>query len=310
MKTDIFSRVRGIFNTDVLLNKKIAVVGLGSVGSVVSLELAKSGVSNFILIDPDTFEINNVCRHIGDIEDIGRFKTQVVKERIIKRNPSANIQTIEKDLLQIEENVLKEALDSGYLIIAATDSKEANFYLNELSLELKIPLLWIGLYERASWGHIIYSIPGKTPCLACSVPLVSEIIEKVIPKEERIVDYSAVQDVTKVKAEPGLGMDVAFVTLAGAKIALSLLLRDSETSSFSKFLPPEKTMLIVANGPGSIFPDTKPLTISWVKTEVREDCDFCRRERYLEEFKMSDTELQEHVSKIVDEIPETEGGLK
>lgn len=301
-KTDIFARVKGIFDTDILSKKKAAILGCGSVGSLVALELAKAGLGSFLLIDPDNFSVNNICRHIGDIEDLGRYKTRVVKDRIIRRNPSADVITIEKDILQMDRERLKGLLSDCDLLVASTDSKDANLYLNELSLELVKPLIWIGLYERASWGHIIYSIPGETPCPACVAPAVSEIME-MSPKEERIIDYSAVKDITQIKAEPGLGVDVAFVTIAGAKIALAILLKKNESSSFSNFLPPERTLFIVANTPGAIFKGTRPLTTSWVETKIRDDCDYCQKDRYLREYGLSEDELRNSVKRLVEEIP-------
>lgn len=301
LKTDIFARMKGILDTDVLNGKKVAVIGLGSVGSLAASELGKAGVGEFILIDNDEFSVNNVCRHIGDIEDIGRHKTSVVRDRIIRRNPSAKVKSVKDNILNIEPAKVEEMLSGCSLLIAATDSKEANFYLNEISLKLKIPLVWIGLYERASWGHVVYSIPGETPCLACAVPAVSEIIEAV-PKEERVIDYTAVKDSSEIKAEPGLGTDVAFVATAGAKIALALLLRDKEYSPFIRFFPSECTMFIAANSHGAVFRDTKPLTTSWVRTKTREDCDYCRKERYLEKYDMTQTELSDLVAKLLNEV--------
>jgi len=309
LKTDIFARMKGLLDTDVLKGKKVAITGLGSVGSLAALELGKAGVGEFILIDSDELSVNNVCRHIGDIEDIGRYKTFIVKDKILRRNPLAKVKSVENNILDIEPDKVEEMLSGASLLIAATDSKEANFYLNELSLKLNIPLVWIGLYERASWGHIVYSIPGETPCLACVVPAISEIIE-TIPKEERVIDYTAVEDISKIKSEPGLGTDVAFVATAGAKIALALLLRDKEYSSFMRFFPSECTMFIAANSHGAIFRDTKALTTSWVKTKTREDCDYCRKERYLEKYDMSQTELSDLVAKLLNEasLLDTEKG--
>ncbi|TAE94470.1 MAG: ThiF family adenylyltransferase, partial [Oscillatoriales cyanobacterium] len=63
-RSELYSRSKGLLETSVLENCKIGVVGLGSGGSTVALELAKAGVGNFVLIDFDRLELENVARHI------------------------------------------------------------------------------------------------------------------------------------------------------------------------------------------------------------------------------------------------------
>ena len=66
LETDIFSRLKGIFDTRVLASKTVAVLGLGSGGSVGAVELAKSGVGGFILADYDRLRAHNISRHVQD----------------------------------------------------------------------------------------------------------------------------------------------------------------------------------------------------------------------------------------------------
>jgi len=303
-KSDLFQRVQGLLDTDRLSGKSVVIVGVGSVGSIIVLELAKAGVGQFFIYDPDTFLINNVCRHIGDITDVGRYKVQVVKENIQRRNPHSQVQIFKEDVLKINIDRLREEWKEVDLIIAATDSQAASLFLNEIALDFKIPLLQVGLYERASWGHIIYIIPDKTPCLACVLPDLAKIGEE-IPRKARIIDYSSVEDVTQIKAEPGLGADIGFVSMAVAKVALALLLGDDPSSMFCNILPPDKTLLVVANSPGSIFPSTKAFQTHWVNTQVREDCEWCQKESlYLKKYGKETEDLKDEVERLISGIPD------
>lgn len=72
------------------MNTKAAlIVGCGSVGSLIALELARAGVCKFILVDSDTLEIHNICRHQLGFRDLGRYKVDAVADAIKNINPSA-----------------------------------------------------------------------------------------------------------------------------------------------------------------------------------------------------------------------------
>ncbi len=70
----------------------IAVFGIGGVGGYVAEALARCGVGEFDLIDNDTVNITNINRQIIATHDtLGRYKTEVMKERILSINPDARV---------------------------------------------------------------------------------------------------------------------------------------------------------------------------------------------------------------------------
>ena len=83
-----------------LKNAKVAVFGLGGVGSFVCEGLARSGVGNFILVDYDKVDETNINRQIiATTKTIGRNKVDVMKERILDINPDANVQIYQEFFL-------------------------------------------------------------------------------------------------------------------------------------------------------------------------------------------------------------------
>ena len=75
-----------------LSSSRVAIFGVGGVGSYVVEALARSGVGEFDLIDNDTVNITNINRQIIATHDtIGRDKVEVAKERILSINPSAKV---------------------------------------------------------------------------------------------------------------------------------------------------------------------------------------------------------------------------
>ena len=77
-----------------LSNAKVAIFGLGGVGSFVCEGLARIGVGNFVLIDFDKTDESNINRQlIATVDTIGEYKVDLMKERILKINPDANVET-------------------------------------------------------------------------------------------------------------------------------------------------------------------------------------------------------------------------
>ena len=93
---DKFSRTEMLVGCDGLKHlrdAKVAVFGLGGVGSFVCEGLARSGVGNFVLIDYDRIDESNINRQIiATHKTIGEYKVDVMRERILDINPGADVE--------------------------------------------------------------------------------------------------------------------------------------------------------------------------------------------------------------------------
>ena len=118
-----FSRTELIIGKEGLekLNKsKVAVFGIGGVGSFVVEGLARAGIQNFILVDKDVVDITNLNRqNIALNSTIGTPKVEVAKNRILDINPNAKVETIQeffapesKDLLGKEVDYIVDCVDT------------------------------------------------------------------------------------------------------------------------------------------------------------------------------------------------------
>ena len=91
-----FSRTEMLIGNDgmkKLKDAKVAVFGLGGVGSFVCEGLARSGIGNFILVDYDKIDESNINRQlIATVNTIGKYKVDLMKERILEINPDANVE--------------------------------------------------------------------------------------------------------------------------------------------------------------------------------------------------------------------------
>lgn len=77
---------------DKLKNSRVAVFGVGGVGGYVCEALARSGVGTFDLIDDDKVCLTNLNRQIiATRKTVGKYKVEVMKERILDINPDAQV---------------------------------------------------------------------------------------------------------------------------------------------------------------------------------------------------------------------------
>lgn len=78
-----------------IYNKKVLIIGLGGVGSYAVEALARSGISNLIIVDNDTISLSNLNRQLMSYHNnIGKFKTDEIEKRILSINPNAKVKKI------------------------------------------------------------------------------------------------------------------------------------------------------------------------------------------------------------------------
>ena len=114
-----FSRTEMLIGTegmDKLSSAKVAIFGIGGVGSFVCEGLARSGIGNFVLVDYDKIDESNINRQlIATVKTIGRYKADLMKERILEINPDANVEVYrEFYMADSETNLITE--DLSYVV--------------------------------------------------------------------------------------------------------------------------------------------------------------------------------------------------
>lgn len=174
-KEETHERNRELFPEEVFANKTLAVFGTGgSIGFV--LDMARSGVSNFILVDGDRFEPHNMGNQRVSYEDIGKPKVEALKEQILNINMDAEVETFCEfldDTVTDEdfEEMLGEQVHASpkdILICACTDSFEAQARLATLAVKYGMPFMAPQIYVGGVGAEIVFSYPGVTPsCPRC-----------------------------------------------------------------------------------------------------------------------------------------------
>ena len=122
-----------------LKNAKVAVFGIGGVGSYVVEGLVRSGVENFVLVDNDKIDITNLNRQIiATTKTLDKPKVEVAKERILEINPNAKIEIYEEFFNQDSQNILD---NSTNYIVDAIDTVSSKIELVVRANKLNIPII-------------------------------------------------------------------------------------------------------------------------------------------------------------------------
>ncbi|MEH2191959.1 MAG: ThiF family adenylyltransferase [Nostoc sp.] len=229
---ELYSRSQGLLETSILQESKVGIVGLGSGGSSIAVELAKAGIGNFVLIDFDRLELGNVSRHICGTGDLGRYKTKAVRDLLWGKNPYINIETAEIDInTNLEET--KMLLKDCNLIIAATDNNRSRFNLNSIAFEYKIPTIFGRALTRACGGDVLRVRSMEGPCLACvfTKEFLEDRQEEVSQFEQARANNPAYvpDDEVKTTIQVGLSSDILPISTMIVKLALLELSRGKES---------------------------------------------------------------------------------
>jgi molybdopterin/thiamine biosynthesis adenylyltransferase len=125
---EAFKRNRGLITEEEqekLRNSRVAIAGMGGVGGVHLITLARLGIGKFTIADPDIFEVANFNRQYGaTISNLGRNKAEAMAEMALDINPELNIRVMTD---AIDEQNAGEFLDEADLFVDSIDAFETSF---------------------------------------------------------------------------------------------------------------------------------------------------------------------------------------
>lgn len=230
---DIYSRSSGLIENGVLLKKRALIIGLGSFGSNIAVELAKAAVGSFALMDFDRLERHNIVRHACFLNDVGRLKTDAVAELILGKNPYATVDKFPIDMNDDLE-LLEREIDRADIVICATDNNRSRFNLSEALIRHPKTCLFGRAVTRAEGGDVFRYRPGG-PCYCCCVgnawydSAAEEITNEASARANgRIAAYVSPEDADAM-VQVGLASDIEPITNMMVKLALVELSRGTES---------------------------------------------------------------------------------
>lgn len=119
---------------------KVAVFGIGGVGSFVAEGLIRAGVGNLVLIDPDDISITNLNRQIHATHStIGKSKVEIMRERVLNINPDANVEIYKGNEFEDgEESIINSSFS---YVVDAVDTVTTKIKLIERAKKVNVPII-------------------------------------------------------------------------------------------------------------------------------------------------------------------------
>ena len=150
-----------------LAERRVGIVGLGSLGSKIATSLARAGVGRFELVDGDILHPGNLERHDADWRDVGRHKSEIMAHRLRLIHPRVEALSWQTALgAQVssqEAGNVHAALAACHLLVDATANPDVFNHLAFIAMRSNQALVWGAVYAGALGGEIARSRPGKDP---------------------------------------------------------------------------------------------------------------------------------------------------
>ncbi len=165
---DRYSRFRvldGMGETGLLRIReaKVAVVGIGGLGSVSARQLASLGVGSLRIVDRDIVEVSNLQRQLlYTSDDVGKPKVEVAMNRLRQINPDVELEPWALSVTEVTADRVVEGVD---VVVDGLDSFKPRFALNRACVRQQVPYVFAG--ALAGVGNMTTIIPQETACLEC-----------------------------------------------------------------------------------------------------------------------------------------------
>jgi molybdopterin/thiamine biosynthesis adenylyltransferase/proteasome lid subunit RPN8/RPN11 len=195
---ETFTRVGAAYDLSRLASSRIVAVGTGGAAQFLE-DMARAGLAEFILLDPDTVSESNLATQQVYRRDLGRPKVDCLAERIHDINPHAHVVALAQRLDDLDDAELTRLASTPLrtwkcqagpmwgmagvsvpvevaiapartVLCGFTDNFEAQARVNRLALQLGLPSLSAQVYHEGRGAEITFTFPGVTQaCQRCAL---------------------------------------------------------------------------------------------------------------------------------------------
>lgn len=217
-------------DADALTQAKVAIVGMGSVGSKIAASLARSGVRLFYLLDDDLLHPANLARHDGDWTSVGQHKVDAVADRLAFINKDVQVVRRRHRLHGQEASSaaasVLSSLGKADLIIDATANAGVYTLCAHIARHAKKPLVWLEVFAGGIGGLVARSRPdidAEPFTLRASIHSAANdiAVRKGVAAPEGAANYGAEIEDTILTATDA---DVSVMSAHASQMALDTLL--------------------------------------------------------------------------------------
>ncbi|HSQ88190.1 tRNA threonylcarbamoyladenosine dehydratase [Romboutsia sp.] len=222
------SLIIGDEGVEKLKNSNVIVFGVGGVGSFAAEAIARAGVGNLTIVDFDDVDITNINRQLPALHStVGKYKVEVMKERMLDINPNINIKAIRK---VYNKDTSEEILCENYdYVVDAIDMVTSKIHLIETCKAKGLEIISsMGMGNKLDPTKIVVTDIHKTSMCPLAKVMRKELKDRRIKKLK--VVYSTEQPIElkkKIlngkKVTPG---STSFVPSVGGLIIASVVIND------------------------------------------------------------------------------------
>jgi adenylyltransferase/sulfurtransferase len=149
-----------------LRRARVAVAGIGGLGSAASLYLAAAGVGYLRLIDYDVVELSNLNRQVVHWStDLERPKVESAAMKLTQLNPEVRVDAVNDVITKDSVVKLFEGID---LVVDGQDNMQTRMIINGECVRRRIPYIYAAVYGLE--GYMTTIVPHAGPCLKCVYP--------------------------------------------------------------------------------------------------------------------------------------------
>lgn len=210
-----------------LAAKKVALFGLGALGSMVAWQLARGGIGRLALVDHDVVESGTILRWLIGLIASGREKHAVLRQFLSRNYPYVDISTFPLRIgspyvkPDIAELLMAQTLDGADMIVDCTVQLTVHHYLSTLAWRRGIPYVWAS-GTPGGWGGIVgRSIANQTAgCWKC---FANHRVAGTYPSpaQEEETDVQPVGCFSPTFTGSGIDMDL--ISVMAARVAVATL---------------------------------------------------------------------------------------
>jgi hypothetical protein len=257
--------------TAALHKKRVTIVGLGSGGGEIALNLACAGVGNLVLFDGDRLRPENYVRHTLTKRDLGRTKVAGIADALRERTLPTAVVSHGRDVL-FWANEFRDSLVASRpdLLICATDSRDSRRFINICAVRLNIPLVLAAILDAGRIGEVILVRPHETACYECIRLSLGGTMEVPESGDRSTTPYLGGEENDLQTAVQRF--DIGFVSSIATRVALQVLDSDRYQRLPADYLVWGRERLQEYANP---FTFEYPLSLNFVRVHKHSDCPAC-----------------------------------
>lgn len=211
-----------------LRNSNVIIFGVGGVGSFAAEAIARAGVGNMTIVDFDNVDITNINRQLPALHStVGKYKVEVMKERILDINPDINIKAI-RDVYNKDtsDKILTESYD---YVVDAIDMVTSKIHLIETCKSKGLEIISsMGMGNKLDPTKIVVTDIHKTSMCPLAKVMRKELKDRKIKKLKVVYSTEQPQKLRKKimngkKVTPG---STSFVPSVGGLMIASVVIND------------------------------------------------------------------------------------